>query len=538
MIGRLVLLAMVLVPGGSANAQVPPSLAPGSELHDVYCRACAHFYPEVLPTDSEFRLDRAVCGTSAVMGILANWDRLPRSGKEAFAFLQQRPVLRESILSSEGHFKIHYNTTGIDRVDPTDADENGVPDYVDEVARAFEEVWDLQIGQMGYNPPPSDGDGVYDIYIKNLAVVYGYAYPIAYPETITPSYIEIDNNFTDPIYRTRGLDGLRVTAAHEFFHAVQFAYYADYGAAWWQELTATWMEDVAYPDVDDFYQYMSCLSLGSYSCFYDTPEESLDADLQDSRLHSFGAAIFAHHVEQIYGADAIKNVWAHLKRRDPSTYRLSLIDEAMPLGGFARVMPRFAAWNYLTGTHARDGYYTEARDLPAIKRADIFLGTGGSFSGSETVDHLGATYISVVTSTIAGGLRGTFTLDADGQWTLLALLIAQSHVELLWPRGTVVVIPDAKRFDEVVFIAMETSLAGKGRRVDYTVSTGGSTATDLVGDLDGNGRVAYADFVRFADGYGRLPTHAAYDLRSDFNGDGFIDFLDFLIFASHFGESR
>lgn len=531
----VVLSAAILFFAGFARAQVPPDFVPGSALHDVYCRACAHFYPEVLPVDSEFRLDRAVCGTSALLGLRANWDRLPASAKEAFAFLLQRPVLRESILSSEGHFKIHYNTTGIDAVDPTDADGNGVPDYVDEAARTFEAVWDLQIDQMGYDPPLSDGDGVYDIYIKNLARqgAYGFTFPIAYPETITPSYMEIDNDFTDPIYASRGVDGLRVTAAHEFFHAVQFAYYADYGAAWWQELTATWMEDVAYPDVDDFYQYMRCPSV--YSCFYDTPEASLDSDAD---LREFGASIFAHHVEQIYGADAIKNVWAHLRARDPSTYRLSLIDEAMPLGGFAQVMPRFSAWNYLTGTHARDGYYTEARDLPTIEHADVFLGTGGSRDGSAAVDHLGTTYVSVPTSSIAGGLRGTFALDADGEWTLLVLLISQSGVELLWPRGTTVVIPDASRFDEVVFVAMETSLSGARRRVDYTLATGGSTATDLVGDLDGDGRVAFADFVRFADSYGRLHTDAAYELRADFNGDGPIDFWDFLIFASHFGESR
>ena len=93
----------------------------------------------------------------------------------------QRPILSHSILSSGGHFKIHYNTTGTHAVAPTDADANGVPDYVDEAARVFEAAWDLEINQLGYNPPLSDGDGVYDIYIKNLATqqAYGFTYPIA-----------------------------------------------------------------------------------------------------------------------------------------------------------------------------------------------------------------------------------------------------------------------------------------------------------------------------------------------------------------------
>ncbi|MCY3870756.1 MAG: dockerin type I domain-containing protein [Gemmatimonadetes bacterium] len=533
---RAVLLAIILFAGKSAHAQVPPIFIPGTELHDIYCRACAHFFPEVLPADSEFRLDRAICGTSAIRGLTANWDRLPPAAKEAFAFLQQRPILSHSILSSGGHFKIHYDTVGIHAVAPTDTDANGVPDYVDEAARVFEDVWDLEINQLGYNPPPSDGDGVYDVYIKNLAFLraYGYAWPIVPRELTTPSYIEIDNNYAENIYESRGLDGLRVTAAHEFFHAIQFGYYADFAAAWWQEATATWMEDVAYPEVNDFYQYMSCPSY--YSCFYDDPEASLDKD--SGSRHPFGASIFAHHVEQVYGADVIKGVWELLKKRDSSKYSLSLIDDGMPLGEFAQVMPRFAAWNYLTDERARPGYYVEARDLPSIKHANIPLGTGGSFEGSETVDHLGTTYLRVDTSNIFGGLRGVFSLDDQGDWTLLVMLISPSGVELLYPRGTTVIIPGANRFDEVVFIVMETSLSGERRRVNYTLSTGGSMATDLVCDVDGDGRVAFSDFLRFGNGFKLLHTDSNYDPKLDFNGDGPVDFLDFLIFVSHFGELR
>ena len=536
--GRVVLLlAIVLLVGESVHAQAPPIFAPGTELHDIYCRACAHFFPEVLPVDSEFRLDRAICGTSAIRGLTANWDRLPPAAKEAFAFLQQRPILSHSILSSGGHFKIHYNTVGTHAVAPTDADANGVPDYVDETARVFEAVWDLEINQLGYNPPMPDSDGIYDVYIKNLAIqqAYGFTYPVTFSESRTSSYIEIDNNFESSAFpvNSRGLNGLRVTAAHEFFHAIQFGYYADFAAAWWQELTATWMEDVVYPEVNDFYQHISCRRTGW--CFYDDPEASLD---KSSIRHSFGASIFAHHVEQVYGVDVIKSVWELLKRRDPSRYSLSLIDDGMPLGGFSQVMPRFAAWNYLTDMRTRPGYYVEARDLPSIKHANIFLGTGGSFDGVETVDHLGTTYLRVSTSSIAGGLRGAFSLDDRGQWTLLVMLISPSGIELLYPRGTTVVIPRANRFDEVVFIVMETSLSGERRRVDYTFSTGGSTATDLVCDVDSDGRVAFSDFLRFADGFKRLHTDNNYDPKLDFNGDGPVDFRDFLIFVSHFGESR
>ena len=47
--------------------------------------------------------------------------------------------------------------------------------------------------------------------------------------------------------------GLRFTAAHEFFHAVHFAYYLSLDAAWWYELTATWIQGEVFTDVNDHY---------------------------------------------------------------------------------------------------------------------------------------------------------------------------------------------------------------------------------------------------------------------------------------------
>ncbi len=100
------------------------------------------------------------------------------------------------------------------------------------------------------------------------------------------------------------------------------------------------------------------------------------------------------------------------------------------------------------------------------------------------------------------------------------------------------VIPNASRFDEIAFVVMETSLSGANRRVDYTISNGGSAPTDLIGDIDEDGRVDFTDFLSFASGFGLVHSHESYRARLDLNGDGPIDFQDFLIFVSHFGESR
>ena len=95
----------------------------------------------------------------------------------------------------------------------------------------------------------------------------------------TSSYLEIDNNFTDPGYKqTRGLDALRVTIAHEFHHAIQFGYYAKFDGSWWQESTSTWMEEVAYPHIDDYLQYLTY--------FLGEPQRALNSGVYRRTPHS------------------------------------------------------------------------------------------------------------------------------------------------------------------------------------------------------------------------------------------------------------
>ena len=74
---------------------------------------------------------------------------------------------------------------------------------------------------------------------------------------------------------------LKVTAAHEFFHAVQFAY--DIGEdGWFMESTATWMEEHVYDAINDNLQYLATSPLAQ-------PLIPLD---QTSGLRVYGAWIF------------------------------------------------------------------------------------------------------------------------------------------------------------------------------------------------------------------------------------------------------
>ena len=56
-------------------------------------------------------------------------------------------------------------------------------------------------------------------------------------------------------------------------------------------------------------------------------------------------------------------------------------------------------------------------------------------------------------------------------------------------------------------------------------------------DLDGDGVVNFADFIRFVAKYGTRRGEEGYDSRCDLNGDGAIDFDDFLILKKNFGTA-
>ena len=182
---------------------------------------------------------------------------------------EYRPSLAESFLSSDGYFMIHFDRSGIDAVSSSDSDGDGIPNYIEEVESAAMYSKNLLL-DMGYLSPISDVDcsytdvdidgvsvndtcidaggfdcvfnagdatdgteeacdnnddnGIYDIYILDMdAGYYGVNWPEEY--ILNASFVVIDNEYESADYgEVSGLDAMKVTVAHEFFHAVQRSY--------------------------------------------------------------------------------------------------------------------------------------------------------------------------------------------------------------------------------------------------------------------------------------------------------------------------
>ena len=150
-----------------------------------------------------------------------------------------RPTNLDQSLESS-IFKFHYTLNG----------EHAVADieYVQTMADIFVEVYIKQNSslQMGFTRPPDDGyystdpdffgedggDEKYDVYIYNLeAGIYGWVatewnrgdnpYSISTAEEFSAtSFMAMRNNYTDFGPQTE-IESIKVTAAHEYFHAIQ-----------------------------------------------------------------------------------------------------------------------------------------------------------------------------------------------------------------------------------------------------------------------------------------------------------------------------
>jgi hypothetical protein len=91
---------------------------------------------------------------------------------------------------------------------------------------------------------------------------------------------------------------------------------------------------------------------------------------------------------------------------------------------------------------------------------------------------------------------------------------------------------------ETVYYYRVVSADGAGNQVHSGIGSfttlESSTPTDP-GDLDGDLKVDFSDFILFAKAFGARVGDGTYDPRADLNGDGEVDFSDFLEFAARYG---
>ena len=328
---------------------------------------------------------REKCGTPAILDYQRNLDRIDRRLLASLGVQDvTRPVTQAEYGNPGGHVLVHYDLTGIHAVwqAGVDSDGDGVPNYIETLANIADSCYVHIIDTLGYPVPLVDsgcvdgGDARIDVYLRNLP--YGY-YGATYnqSECYEPGvqqeagWVTIDHDFQQiPDYAGRPSDAARVTLAHELFHTVHFAIDATEHITWF-EMSAVWMEEEIYDDINDYYIY-------DY-VFFDQPRFALHDTLVSG--HMYQAVVFPIYLSEKYGRNVIKAVWQRAgdlglgpdfleaiddvidsASQDPANARYRCLsynvdstmclDSVLITENFASAMTEFAVWNFFTGPYA------------------------------------------------------------------------------------------------------------------------------------------------------------------------------------------
>jgi hypothetical protein len=295
-------------------------------------------------TNKNIGLDKPItrnCITSILLEAKKNWDKLTPQAKSVFSPYAARPVITNELIGCSTNFCFHYTLSGADAVPSLDANSNGFPDYVEQMASVFENVW-TQYQTRNYTMPPLDGtaggSNKYDVYIGNLGsggagTLYGFVSPenvignnpqsasLTEADAMT-SWMGMNNNYSwaTPI---TPLNAIKVTAAHEFFHSVQFGTTSS-NTNFISEATAAWSEDEIYPGIDDNFQYLSSIfSTPDVALNYNN--SSLDGNGAAYNGHWYGAWIFFRYLSEKTNPDIIRQIYTNTI----TYYEIPAIDNAL-----------------------------------------------------------------------------------------------------------------------------------------------------------------------------------------------------------------
>jgi len=257
-----------------------------------------------------------------------------------------------------GIFEIHYDTEGPYAVFNVNEDVNphdGIPDYVNRTADYLNLAYSMYVEGLSFDPPPPDDeeipDGLYDIYLTNVPALTTPESPSNhYPgRDAYTSYIQLGYDLRTPRYPDDPLPFLKVCAAHELFHAVQFAYrtYSSDSTLWLFESTAGWAEEVVFDEVNDVY----------YKLHYYLP--NLHKSLYQSEgFFTYGTWIFAQFLADRYGTQIIRQIWEKFASFD---FALNALDLTLDIYGadLNDEYSQHVVWNYFTGENYLPGFYEE-----------------------------------------------------------------------------------------------------------------------------------------------------------------------------------
>ncbi len=353
------------------------------------------------------------------------------------------PQRQNQSFSSSGRFVLHYDSDGIHAVPPEDVANNGIPDFIDSAAVYLDHVWQVEVEQLGFRPPP-DIDGTpaaqYHIYFTNFSDPGLYGQTVFQDEIASlpgenyTSYIELHHTFQGGSLYTFGLRAMKATIAHEFNHACQLGY-----RLWTQgflftdlffiESSAVWLEEYVYGEVNDYYQYLP----GLFEGIQRVPFTAANYP------YLYGNGIFWLMSGLTLSPGLVPEIWEQIMQ-EPAFEAIGTVFGRHNTS-FAEMQARYGQWLYFTGSRALPGqFYPEAADYPMLTiKAEQHFVAADTLSFRGTVGRKSLAYFSIDD---LPSVRQRGQVRAEGALNTPAGLF--NHLSLSDPQKTAVAISSAQ----------------------------------------------------------------------------------------------
>ena len=219
------------------------------------------------------------------------------------------------------------------------------------------------------------------------------------------------------------------------------------------------MEEVAYPHIDDYLQYLTH--------FLGKPYLALNSGACEGN-HIYGSAIFSHFLDQHYGRDLNRLIWEELKERQSVNLdHFDRVIRRVEPGGLGVAIGEFAVWNYFTGRRHRRGFYAEGDKYPLVPTHDLAVAAKAVVRDSSLLDATGSNYLRLAPQLRPGGVTLAFE-SSRGAWRRHLLLIAPDSIAVRPVAEPTVRVIDWDQYEEVILVI--SSAEDHGVAYPYQVS--------------------------------------------------------------------
>ena len=360
----------------------------------------------------------------------------------------------ESISSPGGVFRVHYRIDrfSVDRVDPRDADRNGVPDGVERVAAELTDLLADFVHVLDWAPAPAPtiakGEGsnrVVDVHLVNLGGgpaspvgANGYVVPLSTGSGQGAGSEGADSVILLDARLTSFGAALRASVAHQMAHWVLIRESLS-ESPWWHEASASWLENRLAGNAAELAR--------EFGETHTRRSSGLDDETLGLSLEAF---LWPHYLGRSTGDDPalLRRLWEEMAAV-PGNNTFEAMDSVLSrrLGtGLADELAVFNVWNLFLG-QADDGrHYTFGAELPTPRgdaTYELFPASDGSLAGPLAPS--GSALVRLLGDGSRGGLRIEFSGGDGGLWDLSLL------------------VHSATRPGEIFYVPIEVDDLGRGQ---------------------------------------------------------------------------